>query len=97
MLLGIFILIRTPWSNMDTFSYILFSLYILCIMMRITNLRKRYEKEEALMQKKAEMEAEASTSTTPSECVEEIATENTPQDTVPSPPEEDTSSKESST
>lgn len=78
MLLGIFILIRTPWSNMDAFSYILFSLYILCIMMRITNLRKRYEKEEAIKQKKADMVAEAATTTTPSECVEEIVTEDTP-------------------
>ncbi|KXL51749.1 hypothetical protein CLNEO_28950 [Anaerotignum neopropionicum] len=37
---------------MNSFFYLLFFLYIFCIMMRITNIRKQNAKKEALEQKK---------------------------------------------
>ncbi len=43
--LGLFVLIRTPWSDMNSFHYLLFFLYIFCIMMRITNIRKQHSKK----------------------------------------------------
>lgn len=59
MCLGIFILIRTPWSNMNSFYYLLFFLYIFCIMMRLTNIRKQHSKKMEMEQKKAEAKMKA--------------------------------------
>lgn len=59
MCLGPFILIRTPWSNMNSFYYLLFFLYIFCIMMRLTNIRKQHAKKMEMEQKKAEAEIKA--------------------------------------
>ncbi|NCC16420.1 MAG: hypothetical protein EOM28_08740 [Clostridia bacterium] len=54
--LGIFVLVRTPWSNMNSFYYLIFFLYIFCIMMRITNMRKLNAKKAEMQQKEAEAE-----------------------------------------
>ena len=58
ILLGLFVLIRTPWANMNSFHYLLFFLYIFCIMMRITNMRKKNARKE-----KSQQQEDASTST----------------------------------
>lgn len=54
--LGIFVLARTPWSNMNSFYYLIFFLYIFCIMMRITNMRKLQAKKQEMQRKEAEAE-----------------------------------------
>lgn len=68
MLLGVLILIRTPWSNMNSFHYLLFFLYALCLMLRIGNLRKERIYQMAMEKRKAEDAAKAQEANT-----EEIA------------------------
>lgn len=59
ILLGIMILFRTPWNDMNSFHYLLFFLYALCIILRISNLRKERMQQMAAAQRKAEAEAKA--------------------------------------
>lgn len=59
MVLGIMILFRTPWNNMNSFHYLLFFLYALCIMLRITNLRKERMNQMEAERRKAEAAAKA--------------------------------------
>lgn len=57
MLMAVFLLFKTPWSNMEGFDFLLLFLYIFCMMMRLSNMRKHYAKEQAVAQAKAEQEA----------------------------------------
>lgn len=59
ILLGILVLIRTPWDNMDSFYFLLIFLYILCIMLRIANLRREKMREMAIAQRKAQAQENA--------------------------------------
>lgn len=93
MLLGLFILIRTPWSNMSSFYYLLFFLYIFCIMMRITNLRKQFAKKEDQLRKEAEakVEIQAAEKTEPtalSSSENNLSEESAPITTEEAPSEE---------
>ncbi|WP_304509014.1 hypothetical protein [Anaerotignum sp.] len=90
MCLGLFILIRTPWSNMNSFYYLLFFLYIFCIMMRLTNIRKQHAKKIEMEQKKAEAEIKAleeKTDDAPSSNKEDVKGDPsvTPQENTDSP------------
>lgn len=49
---GLYVLIRTPWGNMNSFHYLLFFLYIFCMMMRLTNIRKQNSQREKMEQEK---------------------------------------------
>ncbi|WP_352400271.1 hypothetical protein [Anaerotignum sp.] len=93
MLLGLFILIRTPWSNMSSFYYLLFFLYIFCIMMRITNLRKQYAKKESQQRKEAEIKAEIQGAEKPEPIMtapgETISTEEKPSHTTEETPSQE--------
>ncbi|MDD4842804.1 MAG: hypothetical protein PHU31_00515 [Anaerotignum sp.] len=82
MFLGIFILIKSPWSNMNSFYYLLFFLYIFCIMMRITNVRKQNAKKEELQQKKLADELKALEEQSIDEPFSETTAENTEQATA---------------
>ncbi len=56
---GLYVLIRTPWGNMNSFHYLLFFLYIFCMMMRLTNMRKQNSQKEKMQQEKAKLEMHA--------------------------------------
>lgn len=61
-LLGIFLLLRTPWGNMNSFYTLLIVLYVFCIMLRISNIRKQYMRkaaQKAATEKAAGEKAEA--------------------------------------
>ncbi len=49
---GLYVLIRTPWGNMNSFHYLLFFLYVFCMMMRLTNIRKQQSQKEKMEQEK---------------------------------------------
>ncbi len=49
---GLYVLIRTPWGNMNSFHYLLFFLYVFCMMMRLTNIRKQHSQKEKMEQEK---------------------------------------------
>ncbi len=52
--LAIFLLIIIPWSNMNSFHYLLLFLYVFCCLMRITNIRKMRMRQMAQQEKQAE-------------------------------------------
>lgn len=57
--LAVFMLFRVPWNNMNSFHYMLFFLFILCLMLRFSNMRKAAIKEIALQRKREAEEAAA--------------------------------------
>lgn len=57
--LAVFMLFRVPWNNMNSFHYMLFFLFILCLMLRFSNMRKAAMREIALQRKKEAEEAAA--------------------------------------
>lgn len=59
ILLGILVLVRTPWDNMNSFYFLLIFLYILCMMLRIANLRREKIREMAIAQRKAQAQEKA--------------------------------------
>lgn len=56
---GLYVLIRTPWGNMNSFHYLLFFLYIFCMMMRLTNIRKQHSQREKMEQEKQRLALQA--------------------------------------
>ena len=53
-LAAIFIMLRTPWGHMDSFDHLILFLYALCVLLRISNLRKMRIREMERERKKAE-------------------------------------------
>lgn len=56
---AIFLLFYIPWKEMNSFHHLLLFLYILCVMLRITNIRKVKMREMEMARRKAEREQEA--------------------------------------
>lgn len=94
--LGVFIVFRIPWNNMNSFHYLLLFLFILCMMLRWSNMRKEAERKRILAEQAAAKAAsQSSVGETPAEAdtpVEEIPsdavevlTENTPAPTEEKP------------
>lgn len=53
-LAAIFIMLRTPWGHMESFDHLILFLYALCVLLRISNLRKMRMREMEIERKKAE-------------------------------------------
>ena len=58
---AIFLLFYIPWRDMNSFHHLLLFLYILCVMLRITNIRKVKMREMEMARRKAEREQAALT------------------------------------
>lgn len=56
--LGIMILFRTPWSDMNSFHRLLLFLFAFCILLRFSNLRKEKLREMEIARRKAEKATE---------------------------------------
>ncbi len=61
--IAILLLFIIPWSNMNSFHYLLLFLYVFCCLMRITNIRKMRMRQMA-QQKNAEQAKANQTDTT---------------------------------
>lgn len=59
IVLAIFILLRTPWGALNSFHYLLFCLFIFCLIMRMNNAIVRKQKIKKMEKARAKMEAEA--------------------------------------
>lgn len=70
ILLGILILFRTPWNNMNSFHYLLFFLYALCMILRIGNMRKDRMRQMAIARREATAKAIAKENTEAAENAE---------------------------
>lgn len=55
--LAILVMTRIEWTNMNSFHYLILFLLVLCFMLRWSNMRKDAQRKEAMMRRKAEMEA----------------------------------------
>lgn len=64
--MAILLLVIIPWSNMNSFHYLLLFLYVFCCLLRITNIRKVRMRQMAQQQKHAEQEKAKETNQTPS-------------------------------
>ncbi len=62
--IAILLLFIIPWSNMNSFHYLLLFLYVFCCLMRITNIRKMRMRQMAQQQKNAEQAKANQTDTT---------------------------------
>ncbi len=56
--IAILLLFIIPWSNMNSFHYLLLFLYVFCCLMRITNIRKMRMRQMAQQQKHTEQDKE---------------------------------------
>lgn len=56
---AIFLLFYIPWNNMNSFYRLILFLYFLCVMLRITNIRKVKMREMEMARRKAEKEQAA--------------------------------------
>lgn len=67
---GVFIIFLIPWNNMNSFHYLLLFLFVLCIMLRWSNMRKEHERQEAEARRKAAQAALQPAPTEPAEAAE---------------------------
>ena len=63
--MAILLIFIIPWSNMNSFHYLLLFLYVFCCLLRITNIRKVRMRQMA-QQKRAEQEKANETNQNPS-------------------------------
>lgn len=58
-LAALFLLFNTPWGNTNSFHHLMFFLYVLCVMLRLSNIRKQGKRQ--LEQAKKQAEAQQNT------------------------------------
>lgn len=78
ILLGILILFRTPWNDMNSFHYLLFFLYALCMILRISNMRKDRMRQMAIARREAMAKAAAQENADAAENAEASENKNDP-------------------
>ena len=57
--IAIYMIYRVPWSNMNSFHFLILFMFILCLMLKFSNARKAKIREFAMRRKQAEEEAAA--------------------------------------
>lgn len=55
--LAVLVMFRIDWSNMNSFHYLILFMLLLCFMLRWSNMRKENQRQQAMLQQKAELEA----------------------------------------
>lgn len=75
--LAVFMLFRIPWNNINSFHFLILFMFLLCMMLRFSNLRRAKIREFALKRKQEEEAARAQQNTLPTDNVQETPAEMT--------------------
>lgn len=55
---ALFLLFNTPWGNTNSFHHLMFFLYVLCVMLRLSNIRKQGKRQLEQAKKQAQAQQE---------------------------------------
>lgn len=69
-LAALFLLFNTPWGNTNSFHHLMFFLYVLCVMLRLSNIRKQGKRQLEQAKKQAQQDTQSTPEQTNSEQIQ---------------------------